>query len=139
MDNAIFNNGETDAELLLRLADLMEQGAVGKRQITGQYFELDGNGVCAIGAALTAAGVKPMPSDMVKVNDALGVKTWPRIPLENVPSIEKIFAAYQGTAPLPDVIIHLNDRVGLDFAHIIQWLRNMAAQAINTSPSSKNA
>ena len=114
-----------ESALILHLADLMEQGAIGKRQITGQYFEIDGNGVCAMGAMLSAVGVKPQPSEMIKVNKELNVQTWPRIALDNIADSDKIFAVYKGTAPLPDVIIHLNDRVGLDFAHIISFLRGL--------------
>lgn len=116
-----------ESALISRLADLMEQGAVGKRQITGQYFEIDGNGVCAMGAILSAVGVKPQPSESIKVNKELDVQTWPRIALDNIADSDKVFAGYKGTAPLPDVIIHLNDMVGWDFAHIVMWLRQIAS------------
>lgn len=116
-----------ESALILRLADLMEQGAVGKRQITGQYFEIDGNGVCAMGAILSAVGVKPQPSGNINIKRALGIKELPKVMYpSDIPCWNWIWDATRPVA-IDEAIISLNDYAGWDLAHIVMWLRQIAS------------
>jgi hypothetical protein len=117
-----------EVAIINRMADLMEQGSQGMRQITGQYFDLHGDGVCAIGACLRAAGVKSAPSDNILVNHALGVATWPRV---EYPTNVQRWTNWMGEyVPVMDAIIMLNDVAGWNFSRIIDWLRRVASQEV---------
>ncbi len=114
--------------IIERMADLMEEGSQGMRQITGQYFDLHGDGVCAIGACLRAVGVEPMPSDHILVNHALNVLTWP---LVEYPTSANRWTNWMGEyVPVMDAIIMLNDVAGWNFEKIILWLRRVASQEV---------
>lgn len=117
-------NTETDAEIILRIADLIEQGSQDAKQVTGMYFVA--GGVCAIGACLKAVGVTKKQTESLHFSllKSLGLNTWPRVA---VPEGQEPFAYSGTTAPLVDVIIHMNDKMGWDFAHIVNWLRSVAA------------
>jgi len=120
-------NTLTDAELINRIADLMEQGSQGRRQITGQYFEIDGRGVCAMGACLTAVGVKPQPCDNINLKEALEIKEWPKVMYPSETFYWTWIHNVRDPVYLDDAIVSLNDAGGWDFAHIIQWLRDVAS------------
>jgi len=120
-------NKETDVAIILRIADLIEKGSQGAKQVTGMYFVEDG--VCAIGACLKAVGIdreKSMAWNF-SLMSALDLKTWPRV---EVPDGHEPFAYSGTTAPLIDVIIHMNDKLGWNFEKIVLWLRDTAAAMV---------
>lgn len=118
-------NTETDAEIILRMADLIEKGSQGREQATGYYWKDDGS-VCAMGAALLGAGINfseryiHMPMD-------LHVITWPKVTYPQNTNAYANWMQVEGACPLPDAIMSLNDKAGWDFAHIVLWLRSVAA------------
>lgn len=123
-------NGMTDREVILKIADLMEQGSQGMEQTTGRYIHYDGS-VCAMGACLKAAGVSRDESKQPNFNTltALGLVTWPQVvyPVGAQRSGWLQSQDNNGLVILVDAIICLNDVAGWNFEHIINWLRSLTA------------
>lgn len=124
--NTLRLNTETDAEIILRMADLIEKGSKDAIQGTGMYFIEDK--VCAIGACLKAAGITKDQANRsnFSVMQTLGITTWPLVELPYEPDYKPFAVRLNGKVSLVDAIINLNDSAGWDFAHIIQWLRDTA-------------
>lgn len=125
---------DEEKDLVLRVAWLIEQGSEDMQQITGRYFSPDFapeniNGCCAMGALIKALGatVEQTYEPKFSLLDLLDIYTWPR--LEWPESEFTPFAASPktNTAPLPDVIIFMNDKLGMDFEHIVSYLRSATA------------
>jgi len=121
-------NVENDAQIILRIADLIEKGSIGHSQATGYYWKDDGS-VCAMGAALLGAGL-PFGERYVHLPMDLKVVTWP---LVTYPAGVDAYANWMHNkeqCPLIDAIMSLNDKAGWDFAHIVSWLRDTAAAMV---------
>lgn len=118
-------------EIILHIANLIEKGSQGRQQITGRYFDnvvYDDCGVCAMGACLVAVGVtaeQTYKTPSFEVLKPVNVWSWPKVAYPDGES--KPFAADDNNrAPLPDVVIYLNDRLGWSFERIVAYLRGLA-------------
>lgn len=131
-------NSETDAEIILRIADLIEKGSAGMQQITGHYIARNGKSCCAIGAVYKAKGWIEETSkgwevtvESYKLLRELGAQSWPRIPLpKGVDYSDGLpFATNDlNTGFVIDVVIFLNDTKYWTFNQIVEWLRQIASK-----------
>lgn len=120
----LVSEAPSDNEIILRVANLIEQGSFGMQQITGHYFDSKHKGCCAMGALHHALGITDLHKSSVM--GTLGIISWPRIPYPKSHQVEVPFAANEAlnTAALPDVVIFLNDRLGWSFSKIVDYLRD---------------
>lgn len=136
---------EQDREIIWRIANLIEEGSKGRKQITGHFFDSpDGeqvDGVCAMGACLAAVGVTPhiaYHSDEDSVFnpiEPLHIDYWPVIDYPEEADGMKPFAARSGKANLIDVVVYLNDAKGWSFERIVTYLRSLATATPETIPT----
>lgn len=114
-----------EKELILKVANLIEQGSKGMGQITGKFFEKNMSACCAMGAVLKASGYNSQNKiDTTDLLQIFGVYTWPRVIYPIKESFMPFATNNDGTAPLPDVVICLNDREAWSFEHIAAFLRD---------------
>lgn len=133
--NIVTDDKAKDNEIILKVADLIEQGSKDMVQIAGHYFyvpidEKDQPGCCAMGAMYRALGVEEKLSDPhFSGFEELGIVTWPLITYPDIKSDSTNpppFAARANIAAIPDVVIYLNDRLKWDFNRIVSYLRGIA-------------
>jgi len=120
----------TDAEIILRVASLIEEGSHGMRQIIGKYFTEDKKACCALGACYNALGNHPATAALMEL---LNINTWPRIPYPEGSYTPFAANEQMGTAALPDVVIYLNDRLKWSFSKIVDYLRDLTLPKATTN------
>lgn len=125
---------EKDRATINKIADLIEQGSVGYRQITGAYHINDG--VCVLGACFIGAQVTFGFDENGRLKRAIGITEYPKVAYPVDTPYWQWLDNTEGTVHLDDALISLNDSAGWTFEAIVNWLRSIAAEAtINSEPA----
>lgn len=124
---------EFEQKAVLKLADAIEKGSVGKTQIRGDLFGAVGH-ACALGCAVDGLGLNHL-HDLPDLARELGFSGlgWAKIAPEQFPDHD-YFHGYRIEMGLDQIIISLNDICKWTFAEIVTYLRNLAAQPIAEMP-----
>jgi len=125
---------ERDMNALLKLADLIDEGAKTHSQIKGAYTTEDKKGCCALGAAVYATGRKEIYG-LQSLKRVMAIDSFPTVQMgaDIIEEYSKIDVSEQHWIDDPSVpmtvdgaVIFLNDKLGWSFAQISAWVRAQA-------------